>query len=111
VFENTEGDVEELAHDGASDGQVRKSPLLQQSDPGLKRFAPAPSDSGRQNRPEVGVVAISFHRVATETECLQIGDFVSATPVSRHNVIHFQGAFVRGNAAKLATKFGILRTS
>jgi hypothetical protein len=48
MSENTEGDVEELAHDGAADGQVAKSSLLQQSDPGPEGFTPAPSDSGRQ---------------------------------------------------------------
>ena len=58
--------------------------------------------------PEVGVVAISFHRVATETKGLKIGDFVSAALISRYDVVHFQGAFVRGNPAQLATKLRIL---
>jgi hypothetical protein len=48
VFENTEGDVEEFAHDGAADGQGAKFSFLEQGNPGPERFTPSPGDSGRQ---------------------------------------------------------------
>jgi hypothetical protein len=41
------------------------------------------------HRPEVGVVAVSFHRVATEAECLEIANIVCAALISRRDVIHF----------------------
>jgi hypothetical protein len=46
VSKNAEGDVEELRHDGAADGQIGEFSLLQQSEPGFKGLTPAPSDSG-----------------------------------------------------------------
>ena len=41
-------DVEELAHDSATDSPIRELSALENGDPGLKGFAPTPSDGGRQ---------------------------------------------------------------
>jgi len=46
VFKNAESDVEELAHDGAANGQVMEFAPLKESDPGLESCAPAPGDCG-----------------------------------------------------------------
>ena len=49
----------------------------------------------------------STRAATTEAERLKIGDFIRAALVSRCDVVHFQGAFIRRNPAQLATKLGI----
>jgi hypothetical protein len=46
VFKNTEGDVKELAHDGAADREIMEFAALEACDPRLKGFAPTPSSGG-----------------------------------------------------------------
>jgi len=48
VFKNTEGDVKELAHDGAADSEIMELSAFKDCNPGLKRLTPTPSDGGRQ---------------------------------------------------------------
>ena len=48
MFEHTEGDVEELAHDGAADSEVMELAAFQNGDPRLEGLTPTPSDGGRQ---------------------------------------------------------------
>jgi hypothetical protein len=43
VFKNAEGDVEELAHDGAADSQVMEFAAFEDCNPRLKGFAPTPN--------------------------------------------------------------------
>ena len=38
---------------------------------------------------EVGVVGVSFHRVAAKAKRLEISDFVGAALISRRDVVHF----------------------
>jgi hypothetical protein len=47
IGKNAEGDVKEFTHNGAADGKIMEFAALEQSDPGLQRFAPAPSNGGR----------------------------------------------------------------
>ena len=51
----------------------------------------------------------STRAATTEAERLKIGDFIRAALVSRCDVVHFQGAFIRRNPAQLATKFGVFK--
>ncbi len=48
VFKNAEGDVKELAHDGAADSEVMELSAFKDYNPRFKGLTPTPSDGGRQ---------------------------------------------------------------
>ena len=48
MFQNAEGDVEEFAHEGATNGEVMEFAILQTGNPRLEGLRPTPSDGGRQ---------------------------------------------------------------
>ena len=46
MTKNSESNVEQLAHDGAPNGEVMELTSFEKDDPGLEGSAPAPSDRG-----------------------------------------------------------------
>jgi hypothetical protein len=82
--------------------------FVQRDDPLRRQFAE--NASGIFNRirlpdgPEVGVVPISFHRIVSVAERLQVAQIIGSPFVAREDVAYFQRHFIGGDSAKFTTE-------